>query len=218
MKSIFLSAPSDSLLQTRSFRLDPSDSILQPPSLQLSSLRNLPMSTLIEVNSPDSSTTTDADRHLSDPSVTPAPAKTILTVEQIQQLLPHRYPFALVDRIIEYVPGKLAVGIKNVTVNEPHFQGHFPQRPIMPGVLIVEAMAQVGGVVLTQMQEMDGSLFVFAGMDKVRFRRQVIPGDQLVMRVELLCVKRRRFGKMQARAEVDSQLAAEGELLFSLVD
>jgi len=132
--------------------------------------------------------------------------------------LPHRYPFALVDRIIDYVPGKLAVGIKNVTVNEPHFQGHFPHRPIMPGVLIVEAMAQVGGVVLTQMQEMDGTLFVFAGMDKIRFRRQVVPGDQLVMTAELLCVKRRRFGKMQARAQVDGQLAAEGELLFSLVE
>jgi 3-hydroxyacyl-[acyl-carrier-protein] dehydratase len=88
----------------------------------------------------------------------------------------------------------------------------------MPGVLIVEAMAQVGGVVLTQLPEMEGGLFVFAGMDKVRFRRQVVPGDQLVMTVELLCIKRRRFGKMQARAEVDSQLAAEGELLFSLVD
>jgi len=175
------------------------------------------MSTLIEVNSPDSPAA-DAEQHLNNHAVASAPAKTILTVEQIQQLLPHRYPFALVDRIIEYVPGKLAVGIKNVTVNEPHFQGHFPQRPIMPGVLIVEAMAQVGGIVLTQMQEMDGTLFVFAGMDKVRFRRQVVPGDQLVMTVELLCVKRRRFGKMQARAEVDNQLAAAGELLFSLVE
>jgi 3-hydroxyacyl-[acyl-carrier-protein] dehydratase len=175
------------------------------------------MSTLIEVNSPNSPAA-DAARHLNNHAVAPAPAKTILTVEQIQKLLPHRYPFALVDRIVEYVPGKLAVGIKNVTVNEPHFQGHFPQRPIMPGVLIVEAMAQVGGIVLTQMQEMDGTLFVFAGMDKVRFRRQVVPGDQLVMTVELLCVKRRRFGKMQARAEVDNQLAAAGELLFSLVE
>ncbi len=88
----------------------------------------------------------------------------------------------------------------------------------MPGVLIVEAMAQVGGVVLTQMLESDGRLFVFAGIDKVRFRRQVVPGDQLVMTVELLCVKRRRFGKMQGRAEVNGQLAAEGELIFSLVD
>ena len=142
--------------------------------------------------------------------------KSIFTVEEIQKLLPHRYPFSLVDRIIEYVPGKRAVGIKNLTFNEPQFQGHFPGRALMPGVLIVEAMAQVGGVVLTQMPVMEGGLFLFAGMDQVRFRRQVIPGDQLVMTVELLCIKQRRFGKMQARAEVDNQLAAEGELMFSL--
>lgn len=175
------------------------------------------MSTLTTVNSPDS-TAADAQEHLNQQAITATPAKTTLTVEEIQKLLPHRYPFALVDKIIEYVPAKRAVGIKNVTFNEPHFQGHFPNRPIMPGVLIVEAMAQVGGVVLTQMEEMDGTLFVFAGMDKVRFRRQVVPGDQLVMTLELLCVKRRRFGKMQAVAEVDGQLAAQGELLFSLVE
>jgi 3-hydroxyacyl-[acyl-carrier-protein] dehydratase len=147
-----------------------------------------------------------------------AGSKVILSVEEIHQLLPHRYPFSLVDRIIEYLPGKYAIGIKNVTFNEPHFQGHFPGRPVMPGVLIVEAMAQVGGVVLTQMDEIDKGLFMFAGIDKVRFRRPVIPGDQLIMTVELLCIKRRRFGKMQGRAEVDGQLVAEGELMFSLVD
>ena len=87
----------------------------------------------------------------------------------------------------------------------------------MPGVLIVEAMAQVGGIVLTQMQDVEAGLFVFAGIDKVRFRRQVIPGDQLIMSVELLWIKQRRFGKMQGRAEVDGQLAAEGELMFSLI-
>ncbi len=147
-----------------------------------------------------------------------AASPVILTVEEIQRLLPHRYPFLMVDRIIEYVPGERAVGLKNVTVNEPFFQGHFPGRPIMPGVLIVEAMAQVGGVVLMQMADMSGKLSLFAGIDKVRFRRPVIPGDQLVMTVELLCIKQRRFGKMQARAEVEGQLAAEGELMFSLVD
>lgn len=146
------------------------------------------------------------------------PLKTVFTIEEIQKLLPHRYPFALVDRIIEYVPGKRAVGIKNVTFNEPHFQGHFPGRPMMPGVLIVEAMAQVGGIVLTQLPEMEGGLFLFAGIDKVRFRRPVVPGDRLIMTVELLCVKRRRFGKMQARTVVDGQLVSEGELMFSLVD
>ena len=143
----------------------------------------------------------------------------VLMIEDIQRLLPHRYPFSLVDRIIKYIPEKLAVGIKNVSVNEPHFQGHFPGRPIMPGVLIVEAMAQVGGIVLTQMPEFpENGLFMFAGIDKVRFRRPVVPGDQLIMTVELLSIKRRRFGKMQGRAEVDGQLAAEGELMFSVVD
>jgi 3-hydroxyacyl-[acyl-carrier-protein] dehydratase len=146
------------------------------------------------------------------------PIQTILSVEEIHKLLPHRYPFALVDRILEYVPGKRAIGLKNVSFNEPHFQGHFPGRPIMPGVLIVEAMAQVGGVVLTQMDGVSKGLFLFAGIDKVRFRRPVVPGDQLIMTVELICVKRRRFGWMQGRAEVDGQLAAEGELMFSLVD
>jgi 3-hydroxyacyl-[acyl-carrier-protein] dehydratase len=140
-----------------------------------------------------------------------------LTIEQIQAVLPHRYPFLLVDRIIEYVPTQKAVGIKNVTINEPFFQGHFPGRPLMPGVLIVEAMAQVGGVVLTQLEGMAGKLFVFAGIDKVRFRRPVTPGDQLVMVVELLALKQRRYAKMQARAEVDGKVAAEGELMFSLV-
>lgn len=152
-------------------------------------------------------------------SATVEPSSPVLNLEEILRLLPHRYPFLLVDRVIQYVPGKLAVGIKNVTFNEPHFQGHFPDRPIMPGVLIVEAMAQVGGIVLTQMPEFPkGGLFMFAGIDKARFRRPVVPGDQLVMTAELLSVKRRRFGKMQGRAEVDGQLVAEAEMMFSLVD
>lgn len=145
------------------------------------------------------------------------PAKQTFTLEEIQALLPHRYPFALVDRIIEYVPSEYAVGIKNVTFNEPQFQGHFPGRPIMPGVLIVEAMAQVGGIVLTQIPGVSG-LCMFAGIDKVRFRRPVVPGDQLVMTVTLITIKRQRFGKMHARAEVDGQLVCEGDLMFSVVD
>ncbi len=162
--------------------------------------------------------TTDAPAPGStDASTQPSETKTVFNIDEIQKLLPHRYPFALVDRIIDYVPGKSAVGIKNVSVNEPHFQGHFPGHPIMPGVLIVEAMAQVGGVVMTQVPSMEGGLFLFAGIDKVRFRRQVIPGDQLIMTVELLWIKQRRFGKMQARTEVDGQLACEGELMFSLI-
>ncbi len=176
------------------------------------------MSILSEVNTvtePDSASTKS---QTNETTSTLSETKTIFTVEEIQKLLPHRYPFALVDRIIDYVPEKRAVGIKNVTFNEPQFQGHFPGNPIMPGVLIVEAMAQVGGIVLTQLPELEGGLFLFAGIDKVRFRRQVVPGDQLVMTVELLWVKQRRFGKMQARAEVDGQLAAEGELMFSLAN
>lgn len=167
-------------------------------------LRKVPlMSTITESNSPSASN--------------PQTIKTTFSIEEIQELLPHRYPFLLLDRIIDYVPGKKAVGIKNVSFNEPQFQGHFPGRSLMPGVLIIEAMAQVGGVVMTQMPDSQGGLFVFAGIDKVRFRRQVVPGDQLVMTVELLWVKQRRFGKMQGKAEVNGQLAAEGELMFSLI-
>ncbi len=173
------------------------------------------MSTLIDVNPSDSVTSPESKVP---GNVSATSTKTVFTIEEIQKLLPHRYPFLLVDRIIEYVPGQRAVGIKNVSINEPYFQGHFPGRPIMPGVLIVEAMAQVGGIVLTQLPDVESGLFLFAGIDGVRFRRPVVPGDRLVMTVELLCVKRRRFGKMQARAEVDGQLASEGELMFSLVD
>lgn len=150
--------------------------------------------------------------------MTEAVAKTIFTVEEIHNLLPHRYPFALVDRIIDYEPGKKAVGIKNITFNEPQFQGHIPNRPIMPGVLMVEAMAQVGGVVLTQLEGMQGKFFAFAGIDRVRFRKQVVPGDRLVMTVELLSFKMNRIAKMQGQATVDDEIAVQGEMIFSLID
>ncbi|MEH1865102.1 MAG: 3-hydroxyacyl-ACP dehydratase FabZ [Nostoc sp.] len=176
------------------------------------------MSILTEVNIIDPTTPTSTELQGINETAIASEIKTTFTSEEIQKLLPHRYPFLLVDKIIDYVPGKKAVGVKNVTINENYFQGHFPGRPLMPGVLIVEAMAQVGGIVLTQMSSVEGGLFVFAGIDKVRFRRQVVPGDQLVMTVELLWVKQRRFGKMQGRAEVDGQLACEGELMFSLVN
>lgn len=142
----------------------------------------------------------------------------ILTVEQIHELLPHRYPFALVDRILEYVPGERAVGLKNVTFNEPYFPGHIPGRPLMPGVLQIESMAQVGGTILMQIPELKGKFFAFAGIDKVRFRRPVVPGDQLIMKVELLALKRNRIAKMQGTGEVDGQLAVQAEMLFSLID
>lgn len=116
-----------------------------------------------------------------------------LSSEEILGLLPHRFPFALIDRVIEHVPGKKAVALKNVTINEPQFQGHFPERPLMPGVLIVEAMAQVGGIIVTQMPDLPKGLFVFAGINNVKFRRPVVPGDQLVITCELLSIKRQRF-------------------------
>lgn len=172
------------------------------------------MSILTDVHTPTTPVTEEPDQA----GVNLTSPRTVFNVEDIHRLLPHRYPFSLVDRIVEYTPGERAVGIKNVTFNEPHFQGHFPGRPIMPGVLIVEAMAQVGGIVLTQLPDIPVGLFMFAGIDKVRFRRPVVPGDQLIMTVELLNIKRRRFGWMQGRAEVDGQLAAQGELMFSLVD
>ena len=146
------------------------------------------------------------------------PIKTTFSVTEIQELLPHRYPFALVDRIIDYVPEEKAVGIKNVTINEPFFPGHIPSKPLMPGVLQVEAMAQVGGVILTLLPGMKGKFFAFAGIDKARFRRQVVPGDQLIMTVELLSFKRQRIAKMQGKGTVDGQVAVQAEMLFSLLD
>jgi len=141
-----------------------------------------------------------------------------LGIEEILGLLPHRYPFALVDRVIEHIPGEKAVAIKNVTINEPQFQGHFPERPLMPGVLIVESMAQVGGLIVTQMPDLPSGLFVFAGIDNVKFRRPVVPGDQLIITCQLLSIKRKRFGKVKGEAHVEGKLVCSGELMFSLVD
>lgn len=143
--------------------------------------------------------------------------QTQFSTQEIQELLPHRYPFALVDRIIDYIPGEKAVGIKNVTINEPFFPGHIPGKPIMPGVLQVEAMAQVGGVVLTLLPGMKGKFFGFAGIDKVRFRSPVIPGDQLIMTVELLSFKSGRIAKMQGVGLVNDKVAVKGEMLFSVL-
>ena len=141
-----------------------------------------------------------------------------LSSEEILGLLPHRYPFALVDRVIEHVPGKKATALKNITINEPQFQGHFPERPLMPGVLIVEAMAQVGGLIVAKMPDLPKGLFVFAGINNVKFRKPVVPGDQLVITCELLSIKRKRFGKVKGEAHVDGNLVCAGELMFSLVN
>ena len=141
-----------------------------------------------------------------------------ISSEEILGLLPHRYPFALVDKVIEHVPGQKAVAIKNISINEPQFQGHFPERPLMPGVLIVESMAQVGGIIVTKMPDLPKGLFVFAGINNVKFRKPVVPGDQLVISCELLSIKRKRFGKVKGEVHVDGILVCAGELLFSLVD
>jgi len=142
----------------------------------------------------------------------------ILDVTQIQAILPHRYPFLLVDRIIEYEPGKRVVGIKNVTINEPFFNGHFPGAPVMPGVLIVEAMAQTAGVLmLANLPERESKLVFFTGINDARFRQPVIPGDQL--RLELTVLRlRNRYIKLRGEAYVDGKMVAEAEISSSLVD
>ncbi|MGE4282593.1 MAG: 3-hydroxyacyl-ACP dehydratase FabZ [Clostridia bacterium] len=141
----------------------------------------------------------------------------MLSSVDIQKIIPHRYPFLLVDRIEEMEIGKRAVGIKNVTINEPFFQGHFPGNPIMPGVLIVEALAQVGAVAILSIDKYKGKLGVFTGIDKVRIRRQVKPGDTLRLEVEMIAFKR-NIGKASAVAYVGEDVAVSGELMFAIVD
>lgn len=134
--------------------------------------------------------------------------------EEILKILPHRYPFLLVDRVVEVVPGERMVAIKNVSFNEPHFMGHFPDHPVMPGVLILEAMAQAGALFVghTDPDSIKGRLVYFMTIDKVRFRRPVVPGDQL--RLELVLLKRRRdIWRFDGKAHVGDQLAAEAELM-----
>lgn len=136
---------------------------------------------------------------------------------EIQNIIPHRYPFLLVDKIIEMDAGKSAVGIKNVTINEPFFQGHFPGKPIMPGVLIVEAMAQVAAVTCMGLEENKGKLGVFTGIDKCKFRKQVVPGDTLRIEIEMTAL-RRGIGKAEAKAYVEDELACSANLTFAIVD
>ncbi len=141
----------------------------------------------------------------------------VLDIEAIKEILPHRFPFLLVDRILELEPGKRAVGIKNVTANEPFFQGHFPQRAVMPGVLIIEAMAQVGGVMILSVAEHRGKLAYLGTVDGVKFRRPIVPGDTLVMETELLRI-RSNMGKVRCTARVDGQEVAGAEIMFALVE
>jgi 3-hydroxyacyl-[acyl-carrier-protein] dehydratase len=144
--------------------------------------------------------------------------ETLLDITQIHSILPHRYPFLLVDRIVEYELGKRVVGIKNVTLNEPFFAGHFPGAPVMPGVLIVEAMAQTAGVMmLASLPDRETKLVFFTGIDGAKFRRPVVPGDQL--RLELTVLKLRpRYIKLRGEAYVDGQLVAEAEISSALVE
>jgi 3-hydroxyacyl-[acyl-carrier-protein] dehydratase len=139
----------------------------------------------------------------------------MLDIKAIEKILPHRYPFLLVDKILEIEEDKRIVGQKNVTINEPFFQGHFPGYPVMPGVLIVEALAQVGAVLVLRKPEFAGKIALFAGIDKLRFRRQVVPGDVLRLEVEVIAF-RGPVGKAKALATVDGETACEGEIMFAI--
>jgi UDP-3-O-[3-hydroxymyristoyl] N-acetylglucosamine deacetylase/3-hydroxyacyl-[acyl-carrier-protein] dehydratase len=142
----------------------------------------------------------------------------MLNVQQIMEYLPHRYPFLLVDRVLDFEPGRRIVGLKNVTINEPFFNGHFPGNPIMPGVLIIEAMAQVGGLlVMDQMEERENKIVLFMSLDHVKWRRPVVPGDQIRFEVEILKI-RRNIARMKGVGLVDGQVVAEAEMMASVVD
>ena len=138
----------------------------------------------------------------------------VIEINEILNILPHRYPFLLVDRIIEIELGKKIVGIKNLTINEPFFQGHFPGRPVMPGVLQMEAMAQVAGILLNKTLGGEGKISFFAAIDNARFRRPVVPGDQLRMEIEIISAKS-RLSKVSAKAFVDGKLVSEADLMFA---
>ncbi|MEG9296071.1 3-hydroxyacyl-ACP dehydratase FabZ [Mangrovibacillus sp. Mu-81] len=139
----------------------------------------------------------------------------MLDINEIKDIIPHRYPFLLVDRILEVEEGKKAIGIKNVTANEEFFNGHFPDYPVMPGVLIVEALAQVGAVAMLKKEENRGRLAFFTGIDKCRFKRQVKPGDQLRLEVEMIRFKG-PIGKGKGVATVDGEVVCELEMMFAL--
>lgn len=138
-----------------------------------------------------------------------------MNIQEIKEVIPHRYPFLLVDKVLEKEEGKRVVGLKNVTANEPFFQGHFPDYPVMPGVLIVEALAQVGAIAVLDIEENKGKIGFLAGIDKCRFKRQVKPGDQLRLEVEILRMKG-PIGKGKGIATVDGEVVCQAEIMFAI--
>ena len=161
----------------------------------------------------DNPTVTSETEKRSQPEAGP-----VYGIAEIMKFLPHRYPFLLVDKILEIEPDKRIVGLKNVTINEQFFQGHFPGAPVMPGVLIIESMAQVAGVLIYRdLPDKHKKLIYFSGIENAKFRRPVLPGDQLHVEMQLLS-RRNNFGKMQGRATVDGKLVAEAVVLFAIVE
>ena len=167
------------------------------------------MSNAVLTSQPDLSTDPAQDTTLLNPHV--------LNIQQILQAIPHRYPFVMVDRVTLLVPGESIEGYKNVTFNEPYFQGHFPGLPVMPGVLQLEALAQLGGILVAQMPEGQGKMGLFTGMNNIKFRRMVMPGDQLQLIAKVHKI-RMPVCKFMVEARVDGQVTVEGELSFTMVD
>ena len=141
-------------------------------------------------------------------------------VEEIKKLIPHRYPFLLIDKVIDILKNESAIGIKNVTVNEPYFTGHFPTLSVVPGVLQIESLAQTAAVLVAKSLDISdpSALVLLTTIDNAKFRKPVVPGDQLIISCELLSIKRQRFGKVKGEAHVEGKLVCAGELMFSLVD
>ena len=158
----------------------------------------------------------DAETHSESQDGEPKAGLTI-DLQRIMQMIPHRYPFLMIDKVEDVIAGESAVGIKNVTINEPFFEGHYPGTPIMPGVLLVEAMAQLGGLLMSQKLEHTGKIAVLLSLDKVKLRRPVTPGDQVVLEAEAVQAKE-RTGTLKCRAFVGAKLAAEAQIRFMMVD